>query len=297
MSAQFQKSFLFFAVFVRLFAIPLHAADLKPETVTAFERYVRVTETEMEDDLRDDRFLIVDRLPESERRKVYGQLHQGQIFIQELHTREDRLPFRIPSGLVHHWAGVIFIPNATLAEVNAVLQDYRNEPSIYKPEIRQAKLIEQDGDKSKIFLQLYNKSIITVVLNGYFDVVATPLGSRRSEIASRSTRIVEVVNPGSTDEHERTDGVDHGYMWRMNSYWRIEEKDGGVYVQNQSISLTRTVPVLLAWLIDPLTKSIPRDVLVHMLTDTQDAVLKAGAAPKPGGHQHLAPGLSTVPEN
>ncbi len=264
-----------------LFAIPLRATELKPETVAAFERYVRVTESEMEGNLPEDRFLIVDRLPESERRKVYGQLHQGQIFIQELHTQEDHLPFRIPNALVHHWAGVIFIPNATLAEVNAVLQDYMNEPSIYNPEIRKAKLIEQRGDKSKIFLQLYSKSIITVVLNGYFDVVERPLGGTRSESISHSTRIVEVVNPGAPDEHERTDGVDHGYMWRMNSYWRIEEKDGGVYVQNESISLTRTVPVLLAWLINPLTKSIPHDVLAHMLTDTQDAVRKAGAAPKP----------------
>ncbi len=257
-----------------MFAIPLRAAELKPETVAAFERYVRITEAQMKDDLREDRFLIVDRLPESERRRVYAQLHQGQIFIQELHTQEDHLPIRIPSGLIHHWAGVIFIPNATLAEINAVLQDYENEPSIYKPEIRQAKLIEQDGNRSKIFLQLYNKSIITVVLNGYFDVVERPLGRTRSESASRSTRIVEVVNPGTPDEHERTEGGDHGYMWRLNSYWRIEEKDGGVYVQNESISLTRTVPVLLAWLINPLTKSIPRDVLVHMLTDTQNAIQK-----------------------
>ncbi len=263
-----------------LFAIPLRATELKPETVTAFERYVRITEAQMDADLHADRFLIVDRLPESERRNAYDQLHQGQIFIQELHSPEDHLPLRIPSGLVHHWAGVIFIPNGTIAGVNAVLQDYQNEPSIYMPEIHRAKLIEQNGDESKVFLQLYSKSIITVVLNGYFDVVERPLGSKRSESSSHSTRIVEVVNPGAPDEHERTDGVDHGYMWRMNSYWRIEEKEGGVYVQNESITLTRTVPVMLAWLVNPLTKSIPHDVIAHMLVDTRGAVLKTGAAPK-----------------
>ncbi len=296
MSAQFHKLFLSFSILAGLFAIPIRAAELKPETVTAFERYVRVTETQMENDLRDDRFLIVDRLPESERRKVYAQLHQGQVYIQELHTQEDNLPIRIPGGLIHHWAGVMFIPNATLAEVNAVLQDYENEPIIYKPEIRQSKLIERDGNKSKVFLQLYNKSIITVVLNGYFDVVERPLGSRRSESASHSTRILEVMNPGGPDEQVRPEGTDHGYMWRMNSYWRIEEKDGGVYVQNESMSLTRTVPVLLAWLINPLTKSIPRDVLVHMLTDTQNAVLKPRSAPKQAGSIPVAPGPSAIPE-
>ena len=136
-----------------------------------------------------------------------------------------------------------------------------HEPEIYKPEIRRAKLIERNGNESKIYLQFYNKSIVTVVLNAYFDVIETQIGSTRIQSASRSTRIVEVENPGSPDEHERTDGNDHGYMWRLNSYWRIEEKDGGVYVQNESITLTRTVPALLAWLINPLTKSIPRDVL------------------------------------
>ncbi len=66
-------------------------------------------------------------------------------------------------------------------------------------------------------------------------------------------------------------------MWRLNSYWRLEEKDGGIYVQNQSVSLSRTVPVLLAWLIEPLTKSIPREVLSRTLNDTRKAV-EANAA-------------------
>lgn len=101
------------------------------------------------------------------------------------------------------------------------------------------------------------------------------------ESASRSTRIVEVADPGEPNEHERSDGVDHGYMWRLCSYWRIEQKDGGVYVENESITLTRSVPVLLAWLINPLTKSIPHDVLLHTLTNTQDAVVKSEATTTP----------------
>jgi hypothetical protein len=88
------------------------------------------------------------------------------------------------------------------------------------------------------------------------------------------------VNPGSPNEHERADGNDHGYMWRLYSYWRLEEKDGGVYVENESITLTRTVPALLAWLVNPLTKSIPRDILLHTLTDTRKAVTKDGTIAK-----------------
>jgi len=61
-------------------------------------------------------------------------------------------------------------------------------------------------------------------------------------------------------------------MWRLYTYWRVEEKDGGIYLQNESIALSRTVPFLLAWLVDPLVKSIPRNVITHLLIDTQKAV-------------------------
>jgi len=63
------------------------------------------------------------------------------------------------------------------------------------------------------------------------------------------------------------------------TYWRIEEKDGGVYVQNESVSLSRTVPALLAFIVNPLVKSIPRNVLIHLLTDTRNAVVKSQAKP------------------
>ena len=268
------KIIFLFSIFPWLLGISARATELKPETVAAFDHYVRITESEMENELEGKQFLVIDRLPEARRKQAYGQLNQGELYIQEMHTLDGQELIRIPSGLVHHWAGVIFIPKATLAEVNAVLQDYVNEPRIYNPEIRRAKLIEQNGNESKVYLQIFSKSIITVVLNGYFNVTLKSIGAARSESISRSTRIAEVVNPGDSDEHERTDGNDHGYLWRLNSYWRIEEKDGGVYVQNESLTLTRTVPVLLAWLINPLVKSLPREVLGDMLTDTRDAVLK-----------------------
>ena len=261
-----------------LFGSTARATDLKPEAVAAFDRYIAATETQMDEAARANRFLIVDRLPDIERQNAYDQLHQGQPFIEEMHTEEDHHPIPIPKGLIHHWAGVIFIPKETLAETDAVLRDYDHQEKIYKPDLRQAKLLERNGNESKIFEQFYSKSIITVVLNVYFDVVEKQIGSTRSQSVSRSTRIAEVEDFGTPEEHERADGKDHGYMWRLNSYWRVEEKDGGVYVQTESISLSRTVPVMLAWIINPLTKSIPRDVLLHLLTNTQKAVQASAAA-------------------
>jgi len=272
------------------------AAQLKPETDAAFQHYVSVTEAQMDDDVRLNRFLVIDRLPDFQRKQAYDQLQQGEVYIEELHTRENQHPIHIPSGLIHHWVGVIFVPNSTASQVEAVLHDYDDEAEIYKPDIRKAKLIEQNGDDSKIYLQFYSRTIVTVVLNAYFTVVEKQLGAKRIQSVSRSTRVAEVANWDGPDEHERPDGGDHGYMWRLNSYWRIEEKDGGAYVENESITLTRTVPPLLEWLIDPLTKSIPHDVLVHTLTNTRKAVVKAETPVKQEELSQETPVRKDLPE-
>ena len=253
-------------------AIPARADELKAETAAAFARYIGATEARMSDDVRLNQFLVVDRLPDSQRREAYLQLRRSQSYIEELHTEDEDHPFLIPNGQIHHLAGVIFIPNATLSKTIAVIEDYDNQTRIYKSEIRRSKLVEQNGMESKIYLQFVNKSIVTVVLNVYFDVTDTQFGNTRRQAASRSTRIAEVANPGSANEYERRDRDSHGYLWRFNNYWRIEEKDGGVYVQNESVTLSRTFPEVLAWLINPLIKNIPRNILLNLLTDTRKSV-------------------------
>lgn len=275
-----QKVVLLIWILPALSGISAHANDLKPETVAAFNRYVAAREAQMENDSKAGQFLIVDRLPDLPRQNAYDQLRRGQPYIEELYSEENHHPITIPNGLIHHWAGVIFIPKGTLAETVAVLQDYDDHEKFYKPQVRRAKLIERKGNESKIFEQFYSKSIVTVILNVYFDVVETPMGSTRTQSTSHSTRIAEVVDIGNPGEHERTDGKDHGYMWRLNSYWRVEEKDGGVYVQTETITLSRTVPLMLAWIINPLTKTIPRDVIVQLLADTQMAVVTRGTISK-----------------
>ena len=264
---------------VDLGGVAARATELKPDTVAAFDRYVHAMEARMEEDLGRDQFLVVDRLPDARRTEAYEQLKNGQVYIEAMSAREGNRPIKAPSGLIHHWAGVIFIPRATYDEVTEVMRDYDCHEDTYKPQIRKSKLIERNGDESKVYFQFFNHSIVTVILNANFDVRDTQFGSGRFQTVTRSTRIAEVENVDSPNEHERPVGNDHGYMWRLFSYWRIEEKDGGVYVQNESVSLTRTVPALLAFIVNPLVKSIPRNVLIHLLTDTRNAVEKTQTKP------------------
>jgi hypothetical protein len=266
-------------ILVNLGGMAARATELKLDTAAAFDRYVHAMEARMDEDAGRDQFLVVDRLTEPRRTEAYEQLKNGQVYIEAMSAREGDRPIKAPNGLIHHWAGVIFIPKTTFSDVTAVLRDYDCHEETYKPQIRKSKLIERNGDESKIYFQFFNHSIVTVILNANFDVRDTQFGPGRFQTVSRSTRIAEVENPGSPNEHEKTVGNDHGYMWRLYTYWRIEEKDGGVYVQNESVSLSRTVPALLAFVVNPLVKSIPRNVLIHLLTDTRNAVQKAEANP------------------
>ncbi len=254
-------------------AVSAHAAVLKPETVAAFDQYIRVTEDLQASDLRRDRFLIIDRLPDTPRREIYAKLRQGQIHIEQLETKDDGKPIRISGGMVHHWVGVMFVPGATLAQVAAVLQDYDHHKDIYAPDVRQSKLLEREVDEARIYYQLYRKTIVTVVINANFDVHFATDGPARGLSRSYSTRMAEVENFGTPQQRELPFGNDHGYLWRLDSYWRIEEKDGGAYVQLESIALSRNIPLIFAWLVNPLTKSLPRAVISNLLTATRKAVV------------------------
>lgn len=253
--------------------VPARTTDLKAATATAFDDYIRSTEVRLSDELRAGHFLIIDQLPETKRQEAYGKLQKGQTYIEPVHTKADGRPIHVPDGLIHDWAGVAFIPGGTISETFAVLQDYNNHQIIYKPYVRRSKLLEHDGNEFQVLLQLYQKTIVTVIVNANLDVHYTRLNATQASSESSSTRIAEVQNPDKPDEHELPVGNDHGYIWRLDSYWHIEEKDGGVYIQVESIALSRTIPTMLAWVIKPLIRNIPRAVLSDLLNATRKAVL------------------------
>lgn len=272
-------SFWFFA---RSLATPevLNAAVLKPITVEAFERYIKLTETRMEGELANgNSFLWVDGQPEAQRRALYTQLKQGQILIQEMKTRENGRPFSVPDGLIHDWAGVVFIPGATFRQTEALVTDYDNYQNVYKLDLDRSRLLRHDGNVAKIYLRLRKKKIITVVLNTEHSVQYFPIDSRRAQSRSYSTRIAEVENPFGPDSRERPVGNDRGVLWRLNSYWRILETDTGTYLQIESISLSRDLPPVANWLIGSFIRSVHKEILYDMLRATRESLTQQSVGP------------------
>jgi hypothetical protein len=256
-----------------------NAAELQKDTAAAFDRYILASESRIQSELHRGPFLFVDAYPEPRRREAYTQLRQGQILVEQVNTTAEGHSIEVPHGLIHDWAGVLFIPHTTLARTLAIVQDYNHHQDIYKPDVRQSKLLQRDGNHFKVFLQLYKKSLVTVTINADFDIDYQRLGPDRVVSDSRATRLAEVENLGQPSEHELPVDDGHGYLWRLNTYWRFEEKDGGVYVQLETIGLSRSVPFLIAWLVNPLLRSIPRGTLTSLLAATRTAVTQPQAAP------------------
>jgi len=248
------------------------SAELKKETATEFSRYISVSEDRIHSELRNGPFLFVDALPETRRQEAYAQLRKGQLLINQVNTKEEGHPIEVHHGLIHDWVGVLFVPNVSLSQTLAVVQDYDNHANIYKPDVRRSKLLSRSDNDFKVFLQFYKQSVVTVVINANFDVKYQLLATDRAVSSSYSTRLAEVHNPGKAGEHEETVDDGHGYLWRLYSYWRFEEKDGGVYVQLESIGLSRGVPAIFAWLVNPLLRSIPRGTLSSLLGATRAAL-------------------------
>ena len=244
------------------------AADLQPNTVAAFDRYVRATEVLM----AAEPFLRIDSLNEAEREKTLAEVRRGEVYIERLSTREAGKPIDVPGGLIHHWLGAVFVPDATLDQALDLLQDYDRHAEIYRPAIARSKLVSRDGDVFRMDLRFYMKKVITVVVNTENEARFMRLGPGRAQSRIYSLRIAEVADPGTPQEREHPVGRDGGYLWRLYTYWRFLERDGGTYVQCEAISLTRGIPRMLGWLIGPFVTSIPRESLLFTMDTTRKAL-------------------------
>jgi len=249
------------------------AVDLKPQTLDGFARYVQVTESRIERELaRPGAFLYIEGIPEPKRSEALRTIRRGDVYIDRLESRDaSGAPIAVPDGLIHHWIGAVFIPAVHLRQVLDLAQDYDHHQDIYQPEVVRSRLIEHQGNDYKIYYRLRKKKIITVTLNTNHDIQYFPVDATHCHSRSVATRIAEVANPDQPSEHEKPPGHDGGFLWRLNSYWRFEEKDGGVYVEVESISLTRDIPMGFGWLIKPFVTSIPRESLLMTLGSTRTA--------------------------
>jgi hypothetical protein len=234
-------------------------AEPTPAAVSAFNSYVGAVEARLAQQHRSrDGFLVLaGAVAENEAR-----LRRGQLVLEEL-TPPGGAAF--PGALLHHWRGTAFSAGAKAADFERMMQDFRGYPQYFSPQVLKASVLTQDGDRFAAAMRVRQRHVITVVMDTTYDVTFGRLDAEHGFSISRSTEVSEIESAGTSKERVLSGSEEHGFLWRLNTYWSYEERNGGLYVQIETVSLTRSIPTGLGWVVRPFVESVPGDSLEFTL--------------------------------
>ena len=262
-----------------LFAIlsTASAAELKPETLKAWNEYVQTVDASMEDRVRAGKFLRLDDESLDRRNEVRG----GEIFVA---SAVDHNPRKVRSGLIHHWVGVTFLPNAKIDNVLAVVRDYSRYKDYYNPVIIDSRMLHTAPAEDSFTTVVTNKFLKAALESEYRSSFIQASPKRWYSIAN-TVHVQEVESYGQPNERRLPEDEGSGYIWRLHTITRYEERDGGVYIETEALALSRDIPASLRWMVDPIVRRTSKGSLVTTLRQTQDAILSSGqvatTTPKP----------------
>jgi hypothetical protein len=245
------------------------AVELKPTTLQGWSSYVRTVTTNMEQRANGTRaFLMVDESADMKKRVLAGEA------VVDSHPHD-----KIRDGLIHHWIGAIFFPGATIDQVTGVLDDYDHYKDIYAPMIMKSKCLERNDCALKVNLLLVGKAAGVVGAVDTDDEVQTvKLGEDKIYSISTSIRSQEISDYGKSNQKLLDQDKGPGYVWRTFGITRLQQRDGGVYYETETITLSRGIPWEFRWLIEPVTERLPRSIMMQSLNDLREAVKKSANA-------------------
>ena len=250
----------------------LSAADLNQQTLKAWDEYIQGINAQMKKrSVGTSTFLWIDEAPGRRER-----VRQGEILVE---PGNKDTPEKVPQGLIHNWLGAVFIPNANIGSVFAMLNDYGRYDRIYTPAVIGAKLLNVSGRVRKFSLVLAEKApFVTAAIASEYTSQNIRLDRHRWYTVTYSTRIQQIDDYGRPGAHELPPDQGAGYIWRLFSIQRFEERDGGVYTELETIALSRNIPFEIQWLVRPILQHLPRDSMASTLQKTRDAVCAAVSA-------------------
>ena len=228
------------------------AAELQPESTAAYERYIAdATKVFLE-----------------ERRPLVAP-RDGEVTVRP--ARQDGI-VTVPGGLVHHWIGATFIDRATIADALAIARAYETYPSVYKPVVS-SRLLGREDDTYHVQLRIKEGAAgVSAVLQVRSSIKFFFPTSTTAYSISTSDDIREVKDAGETTEQLLPAGQGSGYLWRAATLSRLIERDGGVAVEMETIGLSRSFPLMLAWIIEPIARRLGRKSVEFSLQEFATAV-------------------------
>jgi len=164
--------------------------------------------------------------------------------------RCDGESINIASGTISRWRGSVFLRGVSLDRLLQRLQHPGTPPP--QAEIVASRVLSRTADSLQVSIRLVRTAIVTMTYDTEHDMRFERWTGAFATARSVATRIDEV-------------GGDHGFLWRLNSYWRYLQVNDGVLVELESLTLSRTVPALLRPVAAPIVTRIARESMVRTL--------------------------------
>jgi hypothetical protein len=236
------------------------AAEPPAAAVAAFNSYIGAIELRLAAQHRSQSGFVASLDAQAEAR-----LRRGELITEKLTPASGA---EMTGAMLHHWRGMAFVPGATAADFERLMKNFNAYPQDFAPQVIKAKIFTQQGDRYQVSMRVRQQHILTVVMDTTYDVNFGALDARHGYSISRSTQIAEIDSPETRKERVLSARDEHGFLWRLNTYWSYEERNGGIYMQIESVSLTRSIPRGLGWAIAPFVESVPRESLEFTLRST-----------------------------
>lgn len=205
------------------------------------------------------------------RSAAYARLHRGEIVVEQLTPTDEQ---QLPGAILHHWRGSAFIPGASAPEFELLLRRVSAYSVLFAPQVIAARVLSRGPDRMLIRLRVRQTHVVTVVMDASYAVTFSNPVPGRGASTSRSTRISEIEAAGTARERTLSPADEHGFLWRSNTYWTWQQRDGGLYLELETLSLTRSVPPGLGWAVRPFVQSVPRDSIEFTLRAVVNALRK-----------------------
>jgi hypothetical protein len=247
-----------------------YEATLQAKTARDFAKYVQTVETRRANEIRNNEpFLDIERQPKDQLARSMAALKRGEVIVTRgAADASASNEVAIDGGLVNHWRGVVFVPKVKLDALLKVLQEPQSDKH-KQEDVLSSRVVSRDGDSQKVYLRLRRTKFVTVVYDTEYDVDYVRLAPDRALSNSISTKVVEIENAGTPRERALPEGNDHGYMWKLNSYWRYKQVDDGVLVEIESLTLSRDLPAIIGPLIRPIVNSTARESMSRTLASVR----------------------------
>ena len=244
------------------------AATLQPNTVKAWDTYVTATEARITRELAAPRgFLVSDFSPDAT--SARARVLRGEVAIAKMTpTGMTGAAIDVPDGLISHWRGSVFLPGVTLDTLLQRLQ-HPNELGPHQQDVLAVRVLSRQPDHLALFIKMTRSKIVTVTYDTEHTLDYQRYGSSRASSRSIATKIAELDAAGTSSEREKRPGEDRGFIWRLNSYWRYEQIDGGVIVELESLTLSRSVPLGLAAVVQPIIDRVARESIDRTLENVR----------------------------